>query len=106
MESGVPATVEPDVDLVFSDIVMPGSMNGVELAAEVAARHPGTALLLATGYADRRDREAGAADCEILRKPYSGTDLRNAVERALAAAGRARTANANGDAQSAAPTGT
>jgi DNA-binding NtrC family response regulator len=85
---------------------MPGSMDGLGLAAEVAARHPGTALLLATGYADRDDREPGAAACEILQKPYSGRDLREAVERALAAAGLARGAAGDGDAQRTSPAGT
>ena len=42
--------LDADVDLVFSDILMPGGMNGLDLAREVAERFPGIPVLLTTGY--------------------------------------------------------
>ena len=40
------------VDLLFSDIVMPGNMDGIGLARSVRKMHPNMPILLATGYAD------------------------------------------------------
>ena len=40
------------IDLVFSDIVMPGGMNGIHLAQEVSERYPAIRVLLTTGYSD------------------------------------------------------
>jgi PAS domain S-box-containing protein len=68
------------VDLLFSDVVMPGR-SGVELARLARQRHPGLPILLASGYSEEIVGSAGA-DFEILRKPY---DLKM-IESALAAA--------------------
>jgi len=67
------------VDLVFSDIVMPGDMNGLELAEVCRERFPHLPVLLTSGYSD----VAQSADSrfDILRKPF---DLA-ALERAIAA---------------------
>ena len=60
------------VDVVFSDIVMPGSVDGIELAARIAARWPQLPVILATGYA-LVTPDAGAV--RVLSKPYSIQDL-------------------------------
>jgi len=60
------------VDVVFSDIVMPGSVDGIELAARIAARWPQLPVILATGYA-LATPDAGAV--RVLSKPYSIQDL-------------------------------
>jgi PAS domain S-box-containing protein len=62
---------EREIDLVFSDIVMPGTMNGMELAREVRRRRPGASVLLTSGYAGAAVREAEAEDIKILCKPYA-----------------------------------
>jgi len=63
-------------DLVVSDIVMPGGMNGVELAKAIRADHPALPILLVTGYAG----PAGAApEFPVLRKPYRFEQLRKAI---------------------------
>jgi signal transduction histidine kinase/CheY-like chemotaxis protein len=62
------------VDLVFSDIVMPGSISGVELARIVQTRFPGTPVVLATGYSDKQVDVAGV---HLLAKPY---DINEAIE--------------------------
>jgi two-component system NtrC family sensor kinase len=69
-------------DLVLSDIVMPGPLNGVDLARMIRTRHPHLPILLATGYSD----VAGAAAEEgfpTLRKPYDAASLREAIRAAL-----------------------
>ena len=48
------------VDLLFSDIMMPGAMNGLDLAREAQRRRPGLPILLTSGYADAAIREARA----------------------------------------------
>ncbi len=57
------------VDLVFSDIMMPGGMNGVELARIVRGEFPSIFILLATGYAEAA-ANAATMDFPLLRKPY------------------------------------
>jgi len=68
-------------DLVFSDVMMPG-MSGIELGHAVRAAHPGLPVLLASGYSDVIAAE-GAHGFELLRKPYTLTDLAAAVARQL-----------------------
>jgi two-component system, NtrC family, sensor kinase len=70
-----------DIDLVFSDIVMPG-MSGLELARLIREHHPETPIVLATGYSDR----AAAALAEgfvLLQKPYSLEALRKSLSQAM-----------------------
>ena len=61
-------------DVVFSDIVMPGRINGIDLATHVLLQQPGARVVLATGYSERRMTLPGV---EILAKPY---DVARAVE--------------------------
>lgn len=59
------------IDLLFSDIVMPGGMNGVELAAAARALRPGLPVLLTSGYAEAVQRAAQTRFTEeLLVKPY------------------------------------
>jgi PAS domain S-box-containing protein len=74
---------EREIDLVFSDIVMPGTMNGMELAREVRRRRPGASVLLTSGYAGAAVREAEAEGIKILSKPYSIEALDVALRVAL-----------------------
>ena len=62
-------------DLVVSDIVMPGGMNGVELARTIRARRPDLPILLVTGYAG----SATSTEFPVLRKPYRFEQLRQAI---------------------------
>jgi len=74
------------VDLLFTDVLMPGGMDGLALAREVARRRPGLPVLLTTGYTG-----GGAAavplGLPLLRKPYRIDDLAQALQRALPGAG-------------------
>ncbi len=58
------------IDVVFSDIMMPGRMNGLDLAREIRTRRPGLPVLLTSGYADTAMRDAARENVPVLRKPY------------------------------------
>jgi len=60
------------VDVVFSDIVMPGSVSGIDLAAAIRERWPALPVVLATGYTERRVSIPGV---KILAKPYDVEQL-------------------------------
>jgi two-component system NtrC family sensor kinase len=74
-----------DFVLVFSDIVMPGDMDGLALARAIQERHPNLPVLLATGYSSAAER--ASAEFPILRKPYDQSTLGIAVKAALGGSG-------------------
>ncbi len=65
------------IDLVFSDIVMPGKMDGLSLARRLRELRPELPILLATGYSDAAAGVRG--DFPILRKPYEIHQLSQAI---------------------------
>jgi two-component system NtrC family sensor kinase len=69
------------VDVVLSDIVMPGGAKGLDLAREVRQRG-GPPVVLATGYSDQAQAAANEGFA-ILRKPYSMNGLHDALREAL-----------------------
>lgn len=74
----------PDIGLLFSDVNMPGSMDGIELASEVAKRWPKVKILVTSGRS--RIPETDLPDMgSFLPKPYTATDLVRAVRAKLAA---------------------
>ena len=75
-----------NVDLVFSDIVMPGTIDGVGLANEVRLRYPGLLVMLTTGYSDAA--AAAPAGLRILRKPFDSDALRSFIEDAIESGAR------------------
>lgn len=79
-----------NVALLLSDIRMP-VMDGIALAHATARQHPDITILLMTGYADQRERahDIVAVVHDVVSKPFSLTEIRYAVRRALAA-GKAR----------------
>ena len=66
------------VDIVFSDIMMPGGVSGVELAREIRRRYPSMPIVLATGYSESA---AGVEDenFKLLLKPYTAEALAGAL---------------------------
>ena len=72
------------VDAVFSDVVMPGGISGVELAAVLRSSHPRLAVVLATGYSEQLARGGAPEGVGTLRKPYRLDELAAALGRALA----------------------
>lgn len=80
----------PAVDLLFSDVIMPGGMDGYRLAIEALARRPGLKVLLTSGFTRQREEfingEAKLASHltkTLLGKPYNIAELATAVRRAL-----------------------
>lgn len=75
------------VDLLMSDVVMPGGINGVTLAREAMALRPTIKVLLCSGYAgESLDGALSAGAWPFLRKPYRQDELAMHLERFLAAA--------------------
>jgi signal transduction histidine kinase/ActR/RegA family two-component response regulator len=72
------------IDLVFSDIMMPGGMNGVELAREIKRRRSDMPVLLTSGYAEAAVKEAEREGVQILPKPYHIDELAAALGAAKA----------------------
>ena len=73
------------IDLLFSDLIMPGGMNGVMLAREVKRRRPRINVLLTTGYAESSIErvDARGAEFELIQKPYKRTELATKVRRVI-----------------------
>ena len=69
-----------DIDAVFTDLVMPGELDGLALARHVVATYPDKRILLTSGYAEDilSDRNEDSAH-KILRKPYRQSDLAKAL---------------------------
>lgn len=71
--------------LLFSDVVMPGGMNGYTLSREIQRVSPGTRILLTTGF----DRDmvnvnaAGSLEFEMINKPYRLSDLARRIRMML-----------------------
>jgi CheY-like chemotaxis protein/two-component sensor histidine kinase len=73
-----------EVDLVFSDIMMPGGLTGIDLGKWISEHYPALPVILTTGFADEAtDIAAAAAAWPILRKPYTQSDLAEVVRRTL-----------------------
>jgi len=62
---------EPDFALMFTDIVMPGGINGVDLANRARKRRPALPVLFATGYSSASTLAAWPEPVDLLPKPYS-----------------------------------
>jgi PAS domain S-box-containing protein len=66
------------IDLVFSDIVMPGTIDGVGLAREIRSRYPNLPIALTTGYSDAA--KGAPPDLGILRKPFDTEALSDFIQ--------------------------
>ncbi|MCQ2028755.1 response regulator [Stutzerimonas zhaodongensis] len=71
------------IDIVFSDVMMPGGMNGLELAREIRTRNLDVPVLLTSGYAEAVKRSAETEGVQILAKPYRLEELAAALKTAL-----------------------
>ncbi|MDB5406679.1 MAG: sensory box protein [Rhodospirillales bacterium] len=71
-------------DLLITDLVMPGRIDGFELARRAIARQPALKVLYVSGYPERiRQNEGLVARGELLKKPFRLTALQQAVEHQL-----------------------
>jgi CheY-like chemotaxis protein len=78
-------------DLLFTDVIMPGGMNGRELAEEIARRRPGTRVLFTSGYTENAIVHHGRLDpgVALLNKPYRKMDLAEKIRQVLDGTARA-----------------
>jgi PAS domain S-box-containing protein len=74
------------VDLLFTDIVMPGGMNGLDLAREARRRRPALKILYTSGYADPAATERGmlTENARWLGKPYRAAELADTLRQLFA----------------------
>ncbi len=79
VESGVP------IDLLFTDVVMPGTLRSPELARKARERLPGIAVLFTSGYTQNAIVHGGRLDAgvELLSKPYTREELARKVRHVL-----------------------
>ena len=70
----------PDIDIVFTDISMPGSMDGLKLAHYVRDRWPPIRIITTTGRSQLAE-DMLPPNCQFLPKPYQGSDITAALHR-------------------------
>jgi PAS domain S-box-containing protein len=77
---------DEDIDLLFTDIIMPGNMNGRQLADEAARRRPDLKTLFTSGYTENAIVHHGRLDSGVLllAKPYRKSELAKMLRTALA----------------------
>ena len=88
--NGPDALVRSDlgsIDVLLTDVMMPGGLTGPQLAAELQARNPRLRVVLMSGYsADALDSHATDSPTAVLQKPFSTEELVAAIEDAAASA--------------------
>jgi signal transduction histidine kinase/FixJ family two-component response regulator len=77
----------PTIDLLFTDMIMPGSMNGRQLAEEALRRRPSLKILFTSGYTENTVIHYGRLDAGVLllAKPYRRADLARMIRSAIEA---------------------
>jgi PAS domain S-box-containing protein len=73
------------IDVVFSDVVMPGGMDGLELARTIRALYPAIPVLLTTGFGHRIS-EIKETGIQLMRKPYDPLEVMARIDELIAAA--------------------
>ena len=76
----------PAIDLLFTDVIMPGTMNGRQLVDEALKRRPGLKTLFTSGYTENAIVHHGRLDSGVLllAKPYRKSELARMIRLALA----------------------
>ena len=73
---------EPTIDLLFTDIRMPG-MDGWELARTTTAAYPHVKVIYTTGFADALPDHVEGSPATLLRKPWRARDIEKLLRRIL-----------------------
>ena len=74
------------IDLLFTDIVMPGGMNGFELARQVRETNPAAPIIFMSGYTGYSKADISEIDAPMLQKPCPPAELADAIALELAKA--------------------
>jgi CheY-like chemotaxis protein len=75
-----------DVDILFTDVVMPNGMNGIELASYTRTHYPDTKIMLASGYPLPALKQRHGSDLNefaFVNKPYRLSDLARTLRSAM-----------------------
>ena len=82
----------PPIDLLFTDVVLPGSASGRDLAEKLKERYPGLPVLFTTGYTRNAIVHNGRLDAKVhlLNKPYTQQELARKIRELLDAAKASR----------------
>lgn len=74
-----------DIDLLFTDIILPGGLDGRQVAATARSIRPALKVLYTSGYSDTATAHKAGADFagELLRKPYRRSDLASKIRKVL-----------------------
>ena len=80
------------IDLLFTDVIMPGSVGATDLAARARLRHPGIGVLFTSGYTENAVMHNDRLDegVNLLSKPYGRAELASALRAVLAGASEQR----------------
>jgi len=78
---------DENIDLLLTDVMMPGSINGRQLAVEASNRRPSLKVLFTSGYSENAMVHDGCLDAGVLllAKPYRKQELAKMIRTALAA---------------------
>jgi DNA-binding LytR/AlgR family response regulator len=68
--------------VVFSDVMMPGQLDGIDLSQEIRSRRPGLPVVLTTGHVEAARQKAEALGLSVLPKPYRLQELETALDEA------------------------
>jgi CheY-like chemotaxis protein len=73
------------IDVLFTDVIMPGTVSATELADHARARHPQLRVLFTSGYAENAMIHNGRLDegVNLLSKPYGRAELASAIRTLL-----------------------
>ena len=84
-DSGLAALARAPVDVVLSDVILPGGMSGPEFAEAAQARHGGIKIVFMSGYPSEAARHNGFVDSDtvLLTKPFERGQLAYALRRML-----------------------
>jgi CheY-like chemotaxis protein len=76
----------PGIDLILTDVVMPGGMDGWDLGRVIAESHPHIPVIFCSGYTDNAVLQRAGQDAKIrlLNKPFRRDELADAIAAALA----------------------
>lgn len=76
----------PDIDLMFSDVVMPGGLNGFDLAEAAKEKHPALRVVHTSGYpkdARGQSEDPRASYGPLIMKPYRREELERIIAEAF-----------------------
>lgn len=74
---------EGRLDLIVTDIKMPGEMDGIDLAHSIGASYPAITVILISGYADERSMKKAASVFKLIRKPFAVDSVLDIVRQSM-----------------------